>query len=173
MHCEAITFVTGDATAPRGKQQKIIAFVVNDKTPNWGAGFAKVIGRKWPHIQEQFREWSETHQLSLGSVGFFNVRDDLIAAPMIAQHGYGNSPKPRIRYSALQECLEKLAKEALGHSATVHMPAIGCGEAGGSWSVVSELVKEAVCDQSVPVTVYQLPRTSPFEPVREPQLTFL
>ena len=41
--------------------------------------------------------------------------------------------------------------------ATVHMPRIGCGEAGGDWNIVSEMIDEALCRESIPVTVYDLP----------------
>jgi hypothetical protein len=37
------------------------------------------------------------------------------------------------------------------------MPKIGCGQAGGSWDVVSELVKDAICSKGVAVSVYDIP----------------
>jgi hypothetical protein len=42
-------------------------------------------------------------------------------------------------------------------NATVHMPRIGSGEAGGSWDIVSELVEDALCNRGIQVTVYDLP----------------
>ena len=76
---------------------------------------------------------------------------------MVSQHGYGPSPRPRIRYDALQACLRLLAKVATECSASVHMPRIGCGEAGGSWGIVQELVETELVTRGVVVTVYDLP----------------
>jgi hypothetical protein len=76
---------------------------------------------------------------------------------MIAQHGYGPSPKPRIRYSALKDCLADLAKAALELHATVHMPRIGTGYSQGNWSVIKELIDESLIRQGIDVTVYDLP----------------
>ena len=82
---------------------------------------------------------------------------------MIAQHGYGESSKPRIRYAALKNCLEKLKGFAKDKSATVHMPRIGTGFAGGNWSYISELIDEVLVRDGVAVTVYSLPESEPLE----------
>ena len=65
--------------------------------------------------------------------------------------------KPRVRYRHLKTCLDKLADAALNAGATVHMPRIGCGEGGGEWLVVEDIVDEALCRRNIPVTVYDLP----------------
>jgi hypothetical protein len=54
--------------------------------------------------------------------------------------------------------LKKLAEEAIKQKASVHMPRIGCGEAGGSWWIVSELIEETLLKHGVAVTVYDLPQ---------------
>jgi len=86
---------------------------------------------------------------------------------MIAQHGYGPSPKPRIRYVHLRTCLDKLAEFALGHGATVHMPRIGTGHAGGQWNIVRELVDEGLVRRGIEVTVYELPESERPRDVQE------
>ena len=130
----SIQFVTGDATEPRGSGARILAHVVNDATPNWGAGFGRVVQKKWPGAQQAFREsWSAASRLRLGDAFFSELDDGLTICQMICQHGYGSSENPRIRYAALRDCLITLRDRALGESASVHMPRIGTGEAGGSW----------------------------------------
>ena len=52
-----INYVKGDATEPRGRDNKIIAFVINDKGLSWGAGFARCLQKKWPSVQREFRHW--------------------------------------------------------------------------------------------------------------------
>jgi hypothetical protein len=154
-----ITFVTGDATKPHGKAQKIIAHVVNDGTARWGGGgFARVVGKTWPLVQKDFIEWaaSDRRNLKLGRTRACRIEEDAVIFSMICQHGYGPSPRPRIRYQYLRSCLTDLQGMARDEGATVHMPRIGCGEAGGNWYIVEDLIRECLCDNGVEVTIYDL-----------------
>jgi len=166
-----LTYLKGDAMMPRGGDNRIIAHIVNDKTPRWGAGFGLEIRKKWPFVQEDFLSWASLHgaALSLGDLHLSKVDSSLSVAHMICQHGYGPSAKPRIRYKAVKTCLDKLGEIAVKHNASIHMPRIGCGQAGGSWTVVWELIDEALCQRGINVTVYDLPNSQPRE---EPQLGF-
>ena len=47
-----------------------------------------------------------------------------------------------------------VALEALRLGASVHMPRIGCGLAGGDWQLVGKMVEEELVSVDVPVTVY-------------------
>jgi len=152
----AIRYLVGDATKPRGKGQKIIAHIVNDESKKWGAGFGYAVTKKWPKVAINFRRWAKKEDLRLGNHHLYDISEDLHIFHMVAQHGYGPSVSPRIRYEALSSCLESLSKEALKLSATVHMPRIGAGFAGGNWSVISELVDEMLIKRGVAVTVYDL-----------------
>jgi hypothetical protein len=49
-----------------------------------------------------------------------------------------------------------LAAEAQKLQATVHMPRIGCGLAGGKWEAVEPLIRVAI--PGTEVFVYDLPR---------------
>jgi O-acetyl-ADP-ribose deacetylase (regulator of RNase III) len=168
VHSGKITLLRGDATEPRGdRHKKVIAFIVNDKTPNWGAGFALGIRRKWPEAQTAFRTWATTNPslLSLGNVFHSDVVDEEITTfQMICQHGYGKSPTPRIRYAYLKICLEKLAQFASTHKASIHMPKIATGYGGGSWQLVEQMIDETLCARGLDVTVYELPHQSQPQP---------
>ncbi len=155
----AISYLRGDATRPRGEGKRIVAHIVNDQTPNWGRGFGWAVREAWPQVQKQFRDWVERHptEFKLGKVAVSSVDDVVDVAHLICQRGYGESRRPRIRYGHLASCLEKLADLALERNATVHMPAIGTGEARGSWETVSGLLEEILCRRGVRVTVYLLP----------------
>ena len=39
-------------------------------------------------------------------------------------------------------------------SASIHMPKISCGLAGGTWDKIEPLIKAALIDESVKVAVY-------------------
>ncbi len=158
-----ITFLQGDAGQPRGSGERIVAQLVNDSAFTWGGGFSLLVREKWPAAQRAFRAWAEHERrnLRLGNVHFGKAVENVTIASLIAQHGYGPSPRPRIRYVALRTCLEQLGRYAAEREATVHMPRIGSGQAGGSWNVIRELVQDAVCSQNVKVFVYDLPGRKP------------
>jgi O-acetyl-ADP-ribose deacetylase (regulator of RNase III) len=158
-----ITYLRGDATQPRGTGLRIICHVVNDRAGRWGGGFALVIRRRFREVQEDFLSWTRanTEQFALGNSRLCPIDESLAVFSMICQQGFGPSRRPRIRYAAMKACLEQLAEIAGNHAASVHMPRIGCGQAGGSWSVVSELIDESLCNRGIPVTIYDLPNTDP------------
>jgi uncharacterized protein DUF955 len=154
-----IIFLRGDATKPRGTGKQLVAHIVNDKTPNWGRGFGVAARTAWPSAQEHFREWVAENRESfkLGNICVSEMDESLGIVHMICQHGYGPSPSPRIRYTHLKTCLAKLSDVALRRKATIHMPRIGSGEAGGSWDIVSELLEDVLCSRGIETTVYDLP----------------
>ena len=155
-----LSYVRGDATKPRGAGIRVIAHIVNDATSNWGgAGFASALRRAFPEAQRDFQQFSSTARgrLALGQSHHTALAEDLEAFHMVAQHGYGPSAKPRIRYAALDSCLSELGAFAQSKNASVHVPRIGTGEAGGTWDVVRDMIIEHVCAKGIAVTVYDLP----------------
>jgi O-acetyl-ADP-ribose deacetylase (regulator of RNase III) len=156
-----IVYVHGDATEPRGGDPKIIAHVMNDRSQTWGGGFAKQLAIKYSAAQIDFRKWAgeEGHQV-LGNVHFFGSSKGLEIATLIAQQGYGPSQSARINYPALESSLMRLGEHAAASHATVHMPRIGCGQAGGSWLVIRELIDRELIKRDVKVTVYVPPSQS-------------
>ncbi|MCI0747254.1 MAG: ImmA/IrrE family metallo-endopeptidase [Verrucomicrobia subdivision 3 bacterium] len=167
LHEGGIQFVTGDATEPRGTSARILAHVVNDATPNWGAGFGRVVQQKWPVVQQAFREsWFSATRKRLGDTFFSELERGLTICQMVCQHGYGVSERPRIRYAALRDCLLSLRDKALAENASVHMPRVGTGEAGGSWPLISALIDEVLCAAGLSVTIYDLPGSRKRLPVQ-------
>lgn len=157
-----ITYVVGDATAPAGDGPRIIAHVCND-VGAWGAGFVRALSRRWPEPEAQYRRVFRESMEKLGvfpemeTVFLVKVGEGLFVANMIAQHGTRgrNNPHP-LDYQALHECLHAVGTDALALGASVHMPRIGCGLAGGTWDRVEPLIVEHLCERGVPVTVYDL-----------------
>lgn len=156
-----IEYVTGDATDPIGDGPKVIAHIVND-VGAWGAGFAKALSVRWKEPERDYREWW-LHQGLYQNVPFelgnarFTMVNAVWVASMIAQHGligYSN-PHP-IRYDALARTLGRVGGFAKERQASVHMPRIGCGLAGGTWDRVEPIIVEELCGRGVPVTVYDL-----------------
>jgi len=74
-------------------------------------------------------------------------------ANMIAQAGiFSKNNVAPIRYDAVEGCLHHVATFARIKNASVHMPRIGCGLAGGEWSKI-EPVLERTLDE-IKVFVY-------------------
>ncbi|WP_394825894.1 macro domain-containing protein [Pendulispora albinea] len=153
----SIEYVTGDATLPRGAGTKIIAHVCND-VGGWGAGFVLAISRRWPEPEREYRRWHherEGNDFLLGAVQLVEVAPDTYVANMIGQHGLRHDRSgPPIRYEAIETALEKVADRAKALGASVHMPRIGCGLAGGTWDRIEPILVRTLCAKDVPVTVY-------------------
>jgi Zn-dependent peptidase ImmA (M78 family) len=164
-----ITYLKGNAVEPAGSNRKVIVHVVSDATPNWGGmGFAVALKRKWPQAQSDFRNWAQADRrhLKLGQVRVVSVSQDIFIVSIVSQRGYGPSVKPRIRYLALEEGLSKVASVAKDLHATVHMPRIGCGQAGGAWFIVQELIASSLLNADIPVFVYDLPEGQATRPLQ-------
>lgn len=153
-----ITYKNGDATSPENKGNKIIVHVCND-IGAWGKGFVMAISKRWKEPERRYRDWFKTKDnFALGQVQFVQVEDELWVANLIGQHKInkdekGNAP---IRYEAILSGLDKLGLFALENNATVHMPRIGCGLAGGTWDRIETLIQATLIEKNILVTVYDL-----------------
>ncbi|MCX5359376.1 macro domain-containing protein [Streptomyces sp. NBC_00124] len=152
-----ITYIRGDATTPSVKGVKVIAHVCND-IGGWGKGFVLALSRRWPEPEKEFRAWHRGragNDFGLGSVQFVQVEPYVWVANMVGQRGIRTGSKGvPVRYEAIDAALEKLAAKATELGASVHMPRIGCGLAGGKWSRVEPLVRERLVGKGIAVTVY-------------------
>jgi O-acetyl-ADP-ribose deacetylase (regulator of RNase III) len=153
-----IRYVKGDATSPQAKGVKVIAHVCND-LGGWGKGFVVAVSARWPEAEKAYRSWHRNraeNDFGLGAVQLVRVEPYIWVANMIGQRGIKPSRKngPPIRYEALDRCLATLGEKAQELDATVHMPRIGCGLAGGKWTQVEPLIVRNVTAKGVEVTVY-------------------
>lgn len=152
-----IEYIKGDATCPQAKGIKIICHVCND-IGGWGKGFVLAISKRWKEPEAEYRRWHAAGRgggFALGAVQFVQVEPYIWVANMVGQRGIKRgSSGPPIRYEAVAACLAQVAAKAAELGATVHMPRIGCGLAGGKWSEVEPLINDHVVGAGVPVTVY-------------------
>ncbi|WIM94151.1 macro domain-containing protein [Actinoplanes oblitus] len=165
---QKLSYAEGDATEPLGDGPRIIAHVCND-IGAWGRGIVQAISRRWPEPERAFRRWHGEPSFRLGAVQLVAVAPSLWVANMVGQHGiaterglrtatgYHPGAGPPVRYRAIRECLTTLAGHAREHDASVHMPRIGCGLAGGEWSEVEPLILETLAAHDISTVVHDLP----------------
>jgi O-acetyl-ADP-ribose deacetylase (regulator of RNase III) len=140
---------------PQAKGNKLIAHICND-LGGWGKGFVLAISKRWKAPEADYRKWHKDREdFELGAVRFVQVEPTIWVANMIGQHGMKHGSKgPPIRYEAVEACLEKLTEKAKELSASVHMPRIGCGLAGGTWDKIEPIIERTLIAAEIPVYVY-------------------
>lgn len=158
-----IEHLIGDATSPTREGNIIITHVCND-IGAWGRGFVLSLTRRWPRAEQAYRQWYQGNvpemdgqPMELGAVQFVPVAyvgnppswSRTFVANMIGQHGIlPKADTSPIRYDALETCLNSVNQfiKHLGQ-ATVHMPRIGCGLAGGRWSEIEPIIHRTLQTQ--------------------------
>lgn len=150
-----IRYLEGDATDPQSPGHKVIVHVCND-LGGWGRGFVLALSKRWPEPERDYRQWFASEpRPSLGDVQFVTVEAEITVANMVGQHGLrrkrGNPP---IRYEAVRTGLETVAAFAKDLRASVHMPRIGCGLAGGEWHLIEPIIQETLAASGIETTVY-------------------
>lgn len=155
-----LTIRDGDATQPDGGDPRVIVHICND-VGGWGRGFVMELSRRWPDPERQYRRWyrdRDNNDFALGAVQFVDVGDGIVVANLVGQRGLRSSNSgPPIRYEAVGAGLARVADYAARTGASVHMPRIGCGLAGGRWEEIEPLVLECLVEHGISVTVYDLP----------------
>lgn len=151
-----IIYLKGDATNPKAEGNKIIVHICND-IGGWGKGFVMAVSKRWRLPEQSYRNWYKSKEnFSLGAVQFVQVETDIWVANLIGQHKInkderGNAP---IRYEAVLAGLDKIGVFAVENNATVHMPRIGCGLAGGIWDQIEPLLNSAIASRDILITIY-------------------
>lgn len=152
-----IHYIKGDATSPQAKGTKVICHICND-LGGWGKGFVLAISKRWPEPEKEYRLWHRgrsKNDFQLGKTKLVQVEKYVLVANMIAQRGMKTgSNGPPIRYEAVERCLDSLAISVLELGASVHMPRIGCGLAGGKWEKIEEIIKRTLLSKDIDVYVY-------------------
>lgn len=156
-----IQYVVGDATQPPREGTAIIVHICND-VGGWGAGFVLALSKRWKAPERAFRAWYRGNDgaepFELGAVQLVQVEDGLHVANLIGQHRLKRTSEgPPVRYAAIRTGLAAVRQHAEALGATVHMPRIGCGLAGGDWEKVEKLIRAELTANGVDVTVYDLP----------------
>ena len=163
-----VKYVSGDATNPVGDGHKIICHVVNDMG-KWGKGFVLALSNKWPIVKSDYKKWHEGQMDGKGlpfwpgTVMMSHAEGDsnqsIYVAHMLAQSGIRmfDTDKTVLQYDQLANCLGIVGEYALALEASVHMPMIGAGLAGGDWETIEKIIHQELVDGfGMSPTVYVL-----------------
>jgi O-acetyl-ADP-ribose deacetylase (regulator of RNase III) len=153
----SLRIIKGDATDPQAAGRKIIAHVCND-LGGWGQGVRSgdlpaLAGTRTPvpvlaSRARRQRLRARRRPARSGPPRHLGGEHDRPARHATRKQG------PPIRYKAVEQCLDTLAEHAKRLGASVHMPRIGCGLAGGKWERIEPIIVRALCERDVPTTVY-------------------
>jgi O-acetyl-ADP-ribose deacetylase (regulator of RNase III) len=141
----------------------IVAHVVNDSAHAWSRrGVAATLAARWPQAARAFRAWTiaSPENLRLGSIHACEQRDgdrNVTIVSMVAQQGFGPGAVTRLHYDALHETLAAVADLAQRTGATVHIPRIGAGQAGGRWDLIESELAAVIADKGIGLVVHTLP----------------
>src|SRR5690606_18425119 len=108
------------------------------------------------------KEWStDKSNFKLGNTRIVQVSDDTFVCQMLAQKGlFAKGDEIPLRYKELKECLTSLRKVSLENGYSIHMPAIGAGQAGGDWDIIIGMIHDELVNFGLKVNIYLLPGKS-------------
>lgn len=152
-----IKYLIGDVTDPKIEGNKLIIHICND-IGKWGRGFVLSLSNKWKEPENEYKLWSKKkYSFRLGEVQFVQVDNKIMVANMIAQKDIKEIDSiPPIRYEALEKCLIKVKNFAKEWGASIHMPKIGTGLAGGKWEKIEPIINNMLVDNDISTYVYIL-----------------
>ena len=113
-----------------------------------GAGLALQVRNKYSKVYNEYLSMYKEGNLKLGVSQFVKVFSTLYVANLMGQHSFGQEGT-HTDYKALTKCLQELHAFSQTNSLQVYLPyLIGCGLAGGDWSIVNGLI-EKYCPDAI------------------------
>ena len=120
-------------------------------------GFVLAISRRWKEPEDRYKAWhrGETSQ-RFGEVQLVQVETQLSVANLVGRRGVASqkASDPPIRYDAVRIGLGHVREHTASLAASLHMPRIGCGLAGGRWDEVEPIIDAELVTCGMDVTVY-------------------
>ena len=122
-----------------------------------GAGLAKEIRERMPEVWEADQKTRKGDIQKLGNFTHVIYDDRLYVFNCYTQYRYGKNHEDGddmpVDYEAITLCLRKINHFLPGKS--IGVPLIGCGLAGGDWTIVEKIVETELKDMVV--TIVKLP----------------
>jgi len=149
----------GDATLPKVIEGELaVIFHICNDVGAWGRGFVVPLGQRYPVAKQAYQQ---QHPKLLGTCSYASITADLVIVNAIGQHELKANrltKEPPIRYDAVEQAMLKsmaAIKQVFGdRKFSYHMPKIGCGLAGGQWTIIKELIIKNIVNDGIDVYVY-------------------
>lgn len=109
-----------------------------------GSGIALEIKNRFPGAYEIYRETYLKHGLPLGMIIPYFDDSGKIIINAVTQNLFGRDGSRFVSYDAVAECCGQIRegfKVLLEPPKRMYFPLIGAGLGGGSWPVISEIIK--------------------------------
>jgi O-acetyl-ADP-ribose deacetylase (regulator of RNase III) len=130
-----------------------------------GSGIAKQIRDKWPEVFTRYQEYmnyfwnmgiATSSEHYLGQMQLIKVEDGKWVANFFSQDKYLPRGICHTDYEAFRICCKKLKSNiddyAILKKVTIGFPyKIGCGLAGGDWSIISKIIEEELSEYNVEI----------------------
>lgn len=131
-----------------------------DDLGKWAKEFVMALSKKWKEPQEAYLKWAQREDFGLGQIQKVQVESDIWVINLIGQSGIKSlNGIPPIRYWAIEEGHDRAYSEANNQGATIHMPKIGTGLAGGDWSTIERLIHKMEAKCAVDTYIYEFETT--------------
>ncbi len=121
----------------------------------FGAGIAKAIKTAFPEAYEADLTTKKGDYTKLGKLSLAKVErgeKKFLVANLYTQFYYGTPKHPKdtkeIRYKAIENSLKEL-KKAIPYDASIGLPKIGAGLAGGHWEVIEKIIMSVVPNATI------------------------
>jgi O-acetyl-ADP-ribose deacetylase (regulator of RNase III) len=110
-----------------------------------GAGIAKQISKKYPEVYKA--DWQNTKKGDKNKLGGFTWTPitmpnghTFIVINAYTQYRYGSKGWPDVDYGAIRSVFKMI--KVLYPDRHIGYPRIGCGQAGGDWNVVKDIINQ-------------------------------
>ncbi len=122
-----------------------------------GAGVAAAIRKRWPAVYQADVDYNDyDEEEKIGEFSTVKV-DGKQVYNIYTQVGYKPRNTDHFEYDGFREGLAKVMKDMKAHGlATLALPKIGAGLAGGDWTRIETIINEVSDEANIPVTIYEL-----------------
>lgn len=125
---------------------------------NMGAGIAKTIKQHFPEVYSMDIRTDKGDKKKLGTCNGYTYtlnNKKLSVLNSYTQYHYGKKKGgiPPVDYDAIRSCMKFINSSCPNQS--IGIPLIGCGLAGGKWSIVKKIIEEELTDMDVTIVHYK------------------
>lgn len=130
-----------------------------------GAGLARQIREKYPHVYEEYHELCEKNNYHVGMLGvshWSKIDDAHWIANLFGQHGYGRDDvytvMPALKV-ALMRTVRACEEWSVAEQRDIRLAIpykIGCGLAGGDWNKVRQMIEEIANKTDVRIEIWRI-----------------